>query len=122
GFFAAVALLLATFGVYGLLSYVVAQRRGEIGIRMALGARRSDVIGLVLRQGAALVIGGVAVGLLAAAATTSILEGFLFGVSTDDRLTFAVVTVVLMTVALVACWFPAQRAARVDPMQVLRLE
>ena len=88
GFFAAVALLLATFGIYGLLSYVVAQRRGEIGIRMALGAQRRDVLGLVLRQGAALVSGGVAVGLLAAAATSGLLETFLFGVSTGDRLTF----------------------------------
>ena len=122
GFFAAVALLLATFGIYGLLSYVVAQRQGEIGIRMALGAQRGHVLGLVLQQGAALVSGGVAVGLLAAAATSSILESFLFGVSTDDRLTFTVVPVVLIAVALVACWVPAQRATGVDPMQVLRLE
>ena len=122
GSFAAVALLLATFGIYGLLSYVVAQRRGEIGIRMALGARRGDVLGLVLRQGASLVSGGVAVGLLAAAATSGLLETFLFGVSTGDRLTFTVVPLALTAVALVACWVPAQRATRVDPMQVLRLE
>ena len=122
GFFAAVALLLATFGVYGLLSYVVAQRQGEFGIRMALGARRGDVLALVLRQGAALVSGGIAVGLLAAAATSGLLESFLFGVSTGDRLTFTAVPVVLIAVALFACWLPAQRATRVDPMQVLRLE
>ena len=122
GSFAAVALLLATFGIYGLLSHVVAQRQGEIGIRMALGAQRGDVLGLVLRQGAALVSGGVAVGVFAAAASTSILERFLVGVSTDDPLTFTVMPVVLIAVALVACWFPAHRATGVDPMQVLRLE
>ena len=122
GVFAALALLLAASGLYGLLSYTVAQRRGEIGIRMALGARRGDILGLVVRQGAMLVAAGAAVGLAGAAASSRVLESFLYGVATDDRLTFVAVPLVLVAVALVACWLPARRATRVDPMQVLRFE
>ena len=122
GFFAALALFLAAAGLYGLLSYTVAQRRGEIGIRMALGARRGDVLGLVFRQGAMLVAAGAAVGLAGAAVSSRVLESFLHGIATDDRLTFVAAPLVLSAVALVACWLPARRATRVDPMEVLRFE
>ena len=122
GSFAALALFLAASGLYGLLSYTVAQRRGEIGIRMALGARRRDVLGLVVRQGAVLVAAGAVLGLSAAAASSRVLESFLYGVATDDRLTFVAAPLVLVAVALVACWLPARRATRVDPMEVLRFE
>ena len=121
GFFAALALFLAAAGIYALLSYTVAQRRGEIGIRMALGARRGDILGLVVRQGAMLVAGGAVVG-LAAAASSRVLESFLYGVATDDRLTFVAAPLALAAVALAACWLPARRATRVDPMEVLRFE
>ncbi len=122
GFFAALALFLAASGVYGLLSYTVAQRRGEIGVRMALGARRGDVLGLVVRQGGMLVAAGAAVGLVAAAASSRLLESFLLGIATDDRLTFVAVPLLLVAVALVACWIPARRATRVDPMEAHRFE
>ena len=120
--FGAVALLLAMLGVYGLLSHTVAQRRGEIGIRMALGAQTGHVLALVVRQGALLLATGVGLGLLAAAASSRVLESFLFGVATDDRLTFIAAPLVLMAVALVACWLPARRATRVDPLEALRFE
>ena len=122
GVFAALALLLAASGLYGLLSYTVAQRRGEIGIRMALGARRADILGLVVRQGAMLVAAGAVVGLAGAAASSRVLESFLHGVATDDRLTFVAAPLVLAAVAVVACWLPARRATRVDPMEILRFE
>ena len=123
GSFAGLALLLAALGIFGLLSYTVAQRQGEIGIRMALGARRGDILALVARQGAALVVVGAAAGLVGGAAASSrILESLLHGVATDDPLTFAAAPLVLVAVALVACWLPARRATRVDPMKVLRFE
>ena len=122
GSFAALAVFLAAFGVYGLLSYTVAQRRGEIGIRMALGARRGDILALVVRQGAALVAAGAIAGVAAAAASSRILESFLYGITTDDRLTFVAAPLVLVAVALVACYVPARRATRVNPMEVLRFE
>jgi len=122
GFFAALALFLAASGIYGLLSYTVAQRRGEIGIRMALGARRGDILALVIRQGAVLVAAGAVVGLAGAAASSRVLESFLYGVATDDRLTFVAAPLALAAVALVACWLPARRATGVDPMEVLRFE
>ena len=122
GCFAALAFLLAAFGLYGLLSYTVAQRRGEIAIRMALGARRGDVLALVVRQGAALVAAGAVVGLAAAAASSRVLESFLYGIATGDRLTFVAAPLALAAVALVACYFPARRATRVEPMEVLRFE
>ena len=122
GFFAALALFLAAFGIYGLLSYTVAQRRREIGVRMALGAQRGDIVGLVVRQGAALVAAGAAAGLLAAFASSRVLETFLYGVTTDDRLTFVAAPFVLIAVGLFACWLPARRATRIHPMDALRVE
>ncbi len=122
GLFAAVALFLAAFGIYGLLSYTVSQRRGEIGIRMALGAQRGDIVALVGRQGALLVAGGAVLGLPAAAASTRVLESLLFGVTVFDRLTFVAGPLVLIAVALAACWLPARRATRINPMDALRVE
>ena len=120
GTFAAVALLLAAFGLYSLLSYAVSQRRREIGVRMALGAGTRTVLLLVFRQGGMLVGSGVTLGLLAAVAATRIVESLLFGVTSADSLTFATVTAVLVAVGLLACWVPARRAARIEPMDVLR--
>ncbi len=122
GFFAALALFLAAFGVYALLSYTVSQRRREIGVRMALGAQRGEVLALVVRQGAGLVAAGTLVGLVAAAGSSRLLESFLFGVAADDRLTFVSAPLVLAGVAIVACWLPGRRAARLDPMDALRVE
>ena len=101
-FFAALAVFLAAAGIYGLLSYTVAQRRREIGIRMALGAQRGDILALVVGQGAALIAAGAVAGVFAAAASSRVLESFLFGVTTDDRLTFVAAPLVLVAVALVA--------------------
>ena len=122
GSFAGFALLLAALGIFGLLSYTVAQRRGEIGIRMALGARRGDILALVARQGATLVAVGAVAGLAGAAASSRVLESLLHGVSSDDLLTFVAAPLVLVAVALVACWLPARRATRVDPIEALRVE
>ena len=120
--FAALAVFLAALGVYGLLSYTVAQRRGEIAIRMALGAHRSAVRALVMRQGAALVAMGAIVGLAVAAAGSRILQAFLFGVSADDPLTFVAAPLALIAAAFLACYVPARRATRIAPMEVLRSE
>ncbi len=122
GFFAALALFLAAFGIYALLSYTVSQRRREIGVRMALGARPGDVVALVVRQGAGLVAAGAVLGLFGAAASSRLLESFLFGVGADDPLTFVAAPVALVAVALVACWLPGRRAARIHPMDALRVE
>jgi putative ABC transport system permease protein len=118
--FAAMALLLAAVGLYGVLSYMVTQRVPEIGLRIALGARRSDVMALVLRRGMGLATVGAAVGMLASLFVTGFLEKLLYGVTPLDQLTFATVTVVLLLVALVAGAAPAMRASRVDPMNALR--
>ena len=120
GLFGMAALALAAFGLYAVLGYAVSRRRREIGIRVALGAERRDVLLLVLRQGGALVAAGVLLGLLAAAAGVRIIESTLFGVTPADPLTFAAVTAVLAAAALLACWLPARRAARIDPLEVLR--
>ena len=122
GFFAALALFLAAFGVYALLSYTVSQRRREIGVRMALGAQRGDIMALVVRQGGGLVAAGAVLGLLAAAASARILERFLYGIATNDGLTFAAAPLVLVAAALVACWLPGRRATRINPMDALRVE
>ena len=120
GVFAGSALLLAMMGVYSVISVLVAQREQEIGIRVALGAQSRDVAGLVLRQGTALALIGVVVGVAAALALTRLLDALLFGVSATDPLSFAAVSGLLVIVALVASWIPARRAARVDPITVLR--
>jgi ABC-type antimicrobial peptide transport system permease subunit len=122
GAFAGVALLLSMVGVHGVLSYTVLQRRREIGIRMALGANRSNVRQLILGQGAQLAVVGLALGLIGAFAVTRLLATLLYGVSPTDPATFASVTLLLGAVALVACYLPARRAMRMDPMAVLRAE
>jgi ABC-type antimicrobial peptide transport system permease subunit len=120
GVFGGVALLLATLGVYSVVSYVVTQRRQEIGVRIALGARRADVLQLVLRQGALLAVAGIVVGGVGAFFLTTFLKGMVYGVSTTDPFAFGGVILLLAFVALAASWLPAERAAGVDPMNVLR--
>jgi predicted permease len=120
GAFASAALLLAMLGVYSVISYLVAQREHEIGIRVALGARRSDVLILVIRHATLLVGTGVVLGIAAAVALTRLIEGLLYGVSATDPVAFAGVVALVVAVALVASWLPARRATQVDPMTVLR--
>jgi len=122
GIFAALALVLSCVGIYGVISYVVGQRTREIGVRMALGAQRSDVMRLVLGEGAKMALVGVAAGIAAALGLTRLMADELFGVTAQDPLTFAAVAIVLTLVALLACYLPARRAVRVDPMVALRYE
>jgi putative ABC transport system permease protein len=122
GMFAGGALLLAVLGLYGVTSYMVAERTREIGVRMALGAQVSDVLGLVLRQGVVVVLIGIGVGICAEFALTSLLRGMLYGISAVDPLTLAGVCALLAGLTVFACWIPARRATRVDPLVALRAE
>jgi putative ABC transport system permease protein len=122
GTFALVALVLGAVGVYGVMSHAVAQRTNEIGIRIALGARSESVTLMVVRQGALLALGGVVLGLACSVASTRVMTGMLYEVSTTDPWTFVVVSLLLVLVAMLASYLPARRASRVDPIEALRVE
>jgi putative ABC transport system permease protein len=120
--FAALAVLLALIGIYGITAYAVTQRTRELGLRMAIGARPVEVVGMLLRENLVLVIGGLVLGLAGAALATRVLRTMLFGVSTLDAVTFLGVASVLGGAAMLATWVPARRAARIDPIEALRHE
>ncbi|HYT19195.1 MAG TPA: FtsX-like permease family protein [Candidatus Polarisedimenticolia bacterium] len=122
GIFASFALILAAVGIYGLIAYSITQRTQELGIRIALGAQRRDVLRLVLRQGTRLTLFGLALGVAAALGITRLMTSLLFGTSPTDPLTFAGVAGLLVFVALLACFIPARRATRIDPLVALRYE
>ncbi len=120
--FAGLALLLATVGIYGVISYSVSQRTHEIGVRMALGAQRRDIIRLVVGQGLVLIVIGTAAGIVAALALTRFMATVLFNVSPTDPLTVVSISLLLGAVAFLACYLPARRATKVDPMVALRCQ
>ena len=120
--FALTALLLAALGIYGTISYLVNERTHEIGIRLALGANRAKILQMILRQGLELAIAGAALGLVGALIVSHLMAGLLYGVRPTDPVTFAGVAVLLIGIALLACYLPARRAMRVDPMVALRCE
>jgi len=122
GAFAGFAMILAAIGIYGVMSFLVTQGTSDIAIRMALGAQRRRILALVLRQGMGLALIGIAAGLAGALSLTHVISGLLFGVSATDPATFAGVAILLTLVAVAACYFPARRAMRVDPMVALRIE
>jgi putative ABC transport system permease protein len=120
--FAGLALLLAMVGIYGVVSYSVSQQTHEIGIRMALGAQHTEILRLVLRKGMVLALMGVCIGVAGASGLARFISSLLYGVSLSDPFTFAVVSLILMSVALLASYIPARRATKVDPMVALRCE
>ncbi len=122
GLFAGLAVTLAVIGLYGVISYAVAQRTHELGIRTALGATRNDVLTMIVRQGLVLVLLGVAIGITAAVGLTRVIASQLFGVTPTDPATFAAASVVFVGIALLACSIPARRATKVDPLVALRAE
>jgi putative ABC transport system permease protein len=122
GLFALTALFLAAIGIYGVISYIVTERTHEIGIRLALGASRANILRIVLRQGLGLAIVGAAVGLVCSLIVSHLMASLLYGVRPTDPLTFAGVALLLLSVALLACYIPARRAIRVDPLVALHYE
>jgi putative ABC transport system permease protein len=122
GIFAGLALILATIGIYGVMSYTVTQRKHEIGIRMALGARPADVLKLIIKQGMILGGGGVLIGLIVSFAMTRVFASQLFGITSTDPLTFAAISLLPILVAVIGCYIPALRATKVDPMVAVRYE
>jgi ABC-type antimicrobial peptide transport system permease subunit len=122
GAFAGFAMILAAIGIYGVMSFMVTQGTADIAIRMALGAQRGRILALVLQQGMSLALLGIVAGLGGALSLTHVMSGLLFGVSATDPLTFWGVAILLTLVAIAACYFPARRAMRVDPMVALRIE
>ena len=122
GLFAFVATVLASVGIYGMMAFAVEQRRREIGIRMALGAEPGNVLGMVVWRGAKLAVTGTAIGAVGALGAAYLTRSLIFGVTLDDPSTFAIVAILLVLVALAACWIPARKAMKVDPMVALRHE